>query len=138
MLSPEQQRYIEAQYQLGFDLYKNREYDKCLLELGKIFTILQDYKQSREIEAFAREGKRKLEQIEEEKRKKEERQSQLKLQSLLEQAGHFMDKRRFKEAEALFPDIELMQPENMAVSEWRKQIIARLRENGARTREKAT
>ena len=37
-----------------------REYDKCLLEVGKIFSIVQDYKNAREIESFAKEGKRKL------------------------------------------------------------------------------
>jgi pSer/pThr/pTyr-binding forkhead associated (FHA) protein len=124
-LTPEQQRYIETQYQLAFDLYKNREYDKALLEVGKIFSLVQDYKNAREIEAFAREGKRKLEAQEEERKRKEaERQNQLKLQTLLEQAGMLMDKKRFREAEALFPEIELIQPENAAVNEWRKQIMA--------------
>lgn len=125
MLTPEQKRNIDAQYQLAFDLYKNREYDKCILELEKIFSLIQDYKNAREIAAFAREGKRKLEaQEDERKRKEQERQMQLKLQSLVEQGGHLMDQKKYKEAEALFPEIELLQPENIAVSEWRKQIIA--------------
>ncbi len=125
MLTPEQKRYIDTQYQLSFELYKNREYDTCLLELGKIFSLVQDYKNAREIEAFAKEGKRKLEaQEEERKRKEQERQTQLKLQSLIEEAGHLMDQKKYKEAEALFPEIELLQPENAAVSEWRKQVIA--------------
>ena len=125
MLTPEQKRYIDTQYQLAFDLYKNREYDSCLLELSKIFSYVQDYKNAREIEAFAKEGKRKLEaQEEERKRKEQERQSQLKLQSMVEQVGHLMDQKKYKDAEALFPEIELLQPENTAVSEWRKQIIA--------------
>jgi tetratricopeptide (TPR) repeat protein len=34
-----------------------------------------------------------------------------------------MDKERYPEAEALFPEIELLQPENTAVSEWRKKIV---------------
>ena len=124
MLSQEQKRYIDAQYQLSFELYKNREYDKCLLELAKIFSLVQDYKNAREIESFAREGKRKVEaQEEERKRKEQERQSQLKLQSLLEQISHLMDQKKFKEAESLFPEVELIQPENTAISEWRKQII---------------
>jgi len=124
-LTPGQKNYVDTQYQLAFDLYKNREYDKCLLELDKIFTLIQDYKNAREIAAFAREGKRKLEQMEEErKRKEQERQTQLKLQSLVEQVGHLMDQKKFKEAESLFPEIELIQPENTAVSEWRKLIVA--------------
>lgn len=124
-LTEQQQRYVETQYQLAFDLYKNREYDKALLEVGRIFALVQNYKNAREIEAFAREGKRKLEAQEEERKRKElERQNQLKLQALLDQARMLMDKRRFSEAEALFPEIELLQPENSAVNEWRKQIVA--------------
>ncbi len=124
MLTPEQRKYIDTQYQLSFDLYKNREYDRCLLELDKIFTLIQDYKNAREIAAFAREGKRKLEAIEEErKRKEQERQTQLKLQALIEQAGHLMGDKKYKDAESIFPEIELIQPENFAVSEWRKQIV---------------
>ena len=123
-LTPEQQHYIETQYQLAFDLYKNREYDKALLEVGKIFSLVQDYHNAREIEAFAREGKRAMEAKEEERKRKEtERQAQLKLQELVEQAGLLMDQKRFKEAEALFPEIELIQPENAAVNEWRKRIM---------------
>jgi pSer/pThr/pTyr-binding forkhead associated (FHA) protein/tetratricopeptide (TPR) repeat protein len=123
-LTPEQQRYIETQYQLAFDLYKNREYDKSLLEVSKIFSLVQDYRNAREIEAFAREGKRALEAKEEERKRKEaERQAQMKLQTLVEQAGLLMDQKRFKEAESLFPEIELIQPENAAVNEWRKRIM---------------
>lgn len=136
MLTPEQKSYVDTQYQLSFDLYKNREYDKTLLELEKIFALIQDYKQAREIQAFAREGKRKLELQEEERRRKEaERQAQLKLKTLVEQAGFYMEKGDYREAEALFPEIELLQPENVAVSEWRKQIIAAVEREEAQKRE---
>lgn len=125
MLTPDQKRYIDTQYQLSFELYKNREYDTCLLEVGKIFSLVQDYKNAREIEAFAKEGKRKMEaQEEERKRKEHERQAQLKLQSLIEQISHLMDQKKYKEAEAMFPEVELLQPENVAISEWRRQIMA--------------
>ncbi len=123
-LSPEQQAYVESQYNISFEHYKNRDYDSCLLEVGKIFSYVQDYKNAREIEAFAREGKRKLEAREEERKRKEaERQAQLRLQSLIDQAGLLMDQKKYKEAEELFPEIELMQPENQSVSAWKKIII---------------
>ena len=35
-----------------------------------------------------------------------------------------MDGKKYHDAEMLFPEIELLQPENIAVAEWRKQIIA--------------
>jgi len=124
MLTPEQQTYIESTYVIAFEHYKNREYDKSLLELGKIFSIVQDYKNAREIDTYAREGKRKLEaQEEERKRKEQERQAQLRLQELLDKAGLLIEQKKYKEAEALFPEIEILQPENAAVSSWRKKLV---------------
>ncbi len=123
-LTPEQQHYVETEYQLAFDFYKNREYDNSLLEISKIHSLVQDYKNAHEIETYAREGKRKLEAQEEERKKKEqERQAQIKLQGLLDRASGLMAKKRYNEAEVLFPEIELLQPENSAVSEWRKQMV---------------
>ena len=124
-LTPEQQRYIENQNQLALDYFKNRDYDSSLLEVEKIFSLVQDYKGARTIESLAREGKHRLEAQEEERKKKEqEKEAQLKLQNLIQQASLFMDKNQFKEAEALFPEIEILQPENTVVSEWRKKIMA--------------
>lgn len=124
-LSPEQQRYVEAQYQLGFDLYKAREYDKSMFEIDKIFKLVHDYKQAREIYSYAAEGKRQLEAREEErKRKEEDRQRRLKLQALVEQASALMDQGKYAQAETLFPEIELLEPENTFVHNWRNQIMA--------------
>lgn len=123
-LTPEQQAYVDSQYKISLENFKNREYDSCLLELGKIFAIVQDYKEAREVEALAREKKRQLEaQEEERKRKEQERQAQMKIQALIDQAGLLMDQKKYKEAEALFPEIELLQPENSVVANWRKRIL---------------
>jgi pSer/pThr/pTyr-binding forkhead associated (FHA) protein/tetratricopeptide (TPR) repeat protein len=123
-LTPEQKAYVESQYKIAYEYYRNHEYDSSLLELEKIFALIQNYSNAREIEAFAREGKRKQESLEEErKRAEQERQAQIRLQSLIDQAGLLMDARKYKEAEALFPEIELLQPENSVVSNWRKRIM---------------
>jgi pSer/pThr/pTyr-binding forkhead associated (FHA) protein/tetratricopeptide (TPR) repeat protein len=123
-LTPEQQAYVESQYNIAFEYYRNREYDSALLELDKIFALVQTYKGAREIEAFAKEGKRTLERFEEDrKRQEQERQAQIRLQSLIDQAGLLMDAQKYKDAEALFPEIELLQPENSVVANWRKRII---------------
>jgi pSer/pThr/pTyr-binding forkhead associated (FHA) protein/tetratricopeptide (TPR) repeat protein len=124
MLTEEQKKQIDSTYMLAFEHYKNRDYDQCLLEIHKIFEVVTDYKGAKEIETYAREGKRKLEAQEEERKRKElERQTQLKLQELLDKAGLLMEQKKYKEAEALFPEIEIMQPENSAVSAWRKKVI---------------
>lgn len=123
-LTPEQQAYVESEYKIAYDYFRNHEYDLALLELGKIFALVQNYNHAREIESFAREKKRQLERQEEErKRQEQERQAQIRLQSLIDQAGLLMDARKYKDAEALFPEIELLQPENSFVANWRKRII---------------
>lgn len=124
MLTKDQKDYVDAQYDLAFEHYKNRDYDKSLFELDKIFKIVQEHKRAREIETYAREAKRRLEaQEEDRKRKEQERQARLKLEELLSRSGSLMDEGRYKEAEELFPEIEILEPENAAVSAWRKKIL---------------
>ncbi len=124
-LTPAQQQAIESQYQMGLELYKNRDYNGSIYEIEKIFTLVQDYKQAREIHAYAIEGKRQLEAREEErKRKEKEAQDKAKLASLIEETRILMENKKFQAAEAKFPDIELLEPENAAVSGWRKEIIS--------------
>src|SRR5690606_8290983 len=71
-LTAEQQKYVEAQYNLGFNLFKSGEYDKSLFEIRKVFQLVDNYKNSKEIERYAEEGKRKLEAAAEEKKREEE------------------------------------------------------------------
>ncbi len=124
MLTKDQKDYVDAQYDLAFEHYKNRDYDKALFELDKIFKIVQDHKRAREIETYAREAKRRLEaQEEDRKRKEQERQSRLKLEELMSRSGSLMEEGKYREAEELFPEIEILEPENAAVSAWRKKIL---------------
>jgi pSer/pThr/pTyr-binding forkhead associated (FHA) protein len=124
MLTKDQKDYVDAQYDLAFEHYKNRDYDKSLFELDKIFKIVQDHKRAREIETYAREAKRRLEAQEEDRKRKElERQSRLKLEELLSRSSSLMEEGKYQEAEELFPEIEILEPENAAVSAWRKKIL---------------
>ncbi len=122
-LSPENQKFVERQHALAFDYFKNKEYDKCLFELNKIFALVPDYKNSREIERYAKEGKRKLDAIEEEKRKREE-EARLKAQivQLVDQTREFMSKRDYDSARELFSQILAVDPENKLVEDWRREI----------------
>lgn len=125
MLSPEQRKFVQTQHALSFEFYKNKEYDKTLFEVRKIFQLINDYKDSREIERYALEGKRKLEAIEEEKRKKEE-EAKLKarIQLLLSDTGTLMETKKYEEAQALFGEILAVEPENSLVARWQQEIIA--------------
>ena len=60
-LSPEKKKSVEEDYKSAFEFYKKRNYDDCLLALSRVFAeVPNGYKDSREIQAFAKEGLRKL------------------------------------------------------------------------------
>ena len=119
----EQRNFVENQHNLAFDYYKNSDYDKAIFEIEKIFNIISDYKDSREIQRYAKEGKRKLESIAEEKRKKEEEQ-QLKerVSSLVDEAKNKMEEREYDSARELFTQILALDPDNSSVIAWRKTL----------------
>ncbi len=122
-LSADKQRFVDAQYNLAFDHFKGKEYDKALYELDKIFLIINDYKDARDIERYAREGKRKLEAFEEEKRRKEEEaRLKAKVAELVEECRQRMDKKHYEQAQELFAQITVLDPENTAVGAWKREI----------------
>ncbi len=122
-LSAEQKRFVENQHNLAFDYYKNKEYDKSLFEIQKIFTLVSDYKDAREIERYAKEGKRKLEALEEERQKKlEEERLKAKVAQLIDEIKIQMDQKHYDQAKELFSQVIALDPENSAISAWRKEI----------------
>ena len=125
LLTKDQQKFVETQHELAFEYLKAQEYDKAIYEVEKIFTLIPDYKDSREIETYAREGKRRKDQIEEEKRKKEEEaRNKAKVAELIEEAHTFMDKQKYDAAREIFPQILALDPDNAQVAEWRKTLEA--------------
>lgn len=125
MLTSEEQRFVEAQYALGFDHYKSKKYKDSLYELNRIFALINDYKNAREIERYAKEGIRKLEALEEEQRKKEE-EARLKARvaQLIEETRERMANKEYEQARELFAEVLTLDPENAQVAEWRKEIEA--------------
>ncbi|MEK7691839.1 MAG: FHA domain-containing protein, partial [Bdellovibrionota bacterium] len=122
-LSPQQKVFIASQHTLAFDLYKNREYEKSLFEIQKIFQLVPDYKDSREIERYAQEGKRKLEALEEEKRQKEElARLKAKVTELLSQVSPLMEKKQYEQAKNSLSEILAIDPDNAQVALWQKEI----------------
>lgn len=136
-LTPEQKRFVEAQHTLAFDYYKNREYDKALFEIQKIFSLVTDYKDAKEIERYAKEGKRKMDAIEEENRRKED-EARLKAQiaELVEKARVKMAKKNYTEARDLFSQIMALDPDNTLVVTWNKEIDSYEEEVKARLQQK--
>jgi pSer/pThr/pTyr-binding forkhead associated (FHA) protein len=122
-LTPEQKKFVEAQHALAFDYYKNKDYDKAIFEIEKIFTLIPDYKDSREIERYAKEGKHKLEAMEEEKRKKEEEAKlKVRIAELVESTKTMMSEKRYDAAIEMFSQILALDPDNAQVAEWRKEV----------------
>lgn len=122
-LDPEKKKFVESQHSLAFDFYRNKEYDKSLYAISQIFDYVDDYKDSREIERYAKEGKRKLEAIEEEKRKAdEEKRLKAKLAQLAEEARQLMSKDSYDLAGQVFTQILELDPENAQVAKWQRII----------------
>lgn|GEM_PF-515999 len=124
-LAKDKREFIERQYELAFDYYKKRDYDKTLYELQGIFQIMPEDERSRELERYANEGKRKIELLEKEKRAAEEAEKRAqKIQDLVKDAGKLMIAKRYDEAKAKFAEILGMDPENTQISVWQKEIDA--------------
>ncbi len=137
-LKPQDKAYVEAQYQLALDAFKAKDFDKCIFEIEKIFRIVDQYKQSRDIESLAREQKRiQLADLEEKRRQQADAELQQKITLLLDRAENHMRKGEFSRAEEIFPEIEIYQPENAKVAEWRKIIIEENEKNQREIQERA-
>ncbi len=85
--------------------------------------MIPDYQDSRMIERYALEGKKKLEALEDEKRRKqdEERLKQ-KIVDLVQDVKIKMEQKKYPEAKAVFPEILALDPDNASVSGWQKEI----------------
>lgn len=122
-LSDEQKRFVESQRELAFEHYRNQEFDKALFEIRKVFQIIPDYKNSKEIERYAIEGKRKLERLkEEEKQKEEQDRIKLKIADLKKQIQSLMAEKNYQQAKALFPEIIALDPESKEMHQWKAEI----------------
>jgi pSer/pThr/pTyr-binding forkhead associated (FHA) protein/tetratricopeptide (TPR) repeat protein len=124
-LSPDQQNFVRNQHAMSFDLFKNKEFDKSLYEIQKIFELVEDYKDSRQIERYALEGKRRIEAIEEERRRKEQlAKLTARIAELEARARKLMDDENYDEASVVFPEILAIDPENRFVARSRATIDA--------------
>jgi pSer/pThr/pTyr-binding forkhead associated (FHA) protein/tetratricopeptide (TPR) repeat protein len=124
-LNAEQKEFIKAQYDLGFNYFKNHDYDRSIYELNKIFDTIPDYENAREIKRYALEGKQRLQAIEDERQKKaEEAKLKAKIAQLVEETGQVMLKKDYEQAKELFTQILAIDPDNAAIIPWRHEIEA--------------
>lgn len=128
-LTQAQLKFLEEKHKLAYDKFKQRQYDDTLSELAKIFAIVPEYKNSRELERYAIEGKRLLEtQAEERRRREEENQRKARIETLLTMAQRLMDQKDYEKAKELFAEILSLDPENTLIPRWQAIIDQYLEE----------
>ena len=122
-LTPELQKFVETQYETSMEYFRNRDFDRSLYEVRKIFQYVVDYKDARDLERYSIEGKQRL-QAQEEERKRKESEKQIRervAQLVMEVEGH-MNRKEYDRAREFFAQIQTLDPENEQVSIWKKEI----------------
>ena len=122
-LTKKEKAFVSTQYQLAFDLYTSKQYDKAIFEVSKIFNLIPDYKDARDILRYAEEGKRRLAAMEaENKKKEEEARIRQQVAEIEEEISKLMLAKKFDQAVELFPKIAELDPENANIEKWQAQV----------------
>lgn len=129
-LPPEKRTQIDDAIRRGTENIRTMNYDQALYEVQTfVFNTLPAYGPAKEIERYAQEGKRRKEAIAEEARKKEaSRQLKERILGLEAQTKEFMSKREYEQAKETFGEILSVDPDNVSVSEWKREIEAWMEE----------
>ncbi len=124
-LTAKEKEFVERQYTLGFDLYRNQKYDESLFELRQIFKLLNDYRDARDIERYALKGQEILAQKQAEKRKAEDEEKiRSQVDELLVEVDQAMAQSDFEKAIALFSQVLKLDPENEKIAKYQAAIEA--------------
>lgn len=124
-LTPEQKQFVIHQHDLAFEQFENRDYDRALFEIRKIFDLIHDYKDSREMEHYALENKRKQEVRDAElKAAAANEERKLKLAQAEADCQQKMDDHQYAETKQCFMEILNLDPENEKQKKWQKEIEA--------------
>jgi pSer/pThr/pTyr-binding forkhead associated (FHA) protein/tetratricopeptide (TPR) repeat protein len=122
-LKPELQKFVESQYHLSMEYFRNRDYDRSLYEVRKIFQYVADYRDSRDLERYSVEGKQRAQaQEEERKRREQEQANQAKVAKLTVEVEGHMARKEFVQARELFAELIAIDPDNAQVAGWKKEI----------------
>lgn len=137
-LTKEQLQELEAQYQLAKELFNQGKYSETIFELQKIFALTDDFKNSKQLFDWSKEGLAKLEELEKKRQAEIERKrKQEKVKELLEKAKIEVKERNVAIAESLFSQILELDPENLDVSQLKMELEAWKKEQERIQMEKA-
>ncbi|MFN7685813.1 MAG: FHA domain-containing protein [Oligoflexia bacterium] len=122
-LTPDLQKFVDSQYNLSMEYFRNRDFDRALYEIDKIFQYVAEYKDATDLKRYSIEGKQRLAAQEEERKRKEaERQVRERVaQLVLEIEGH-MSRKEYDRARDFFSEVIAIDPENQQIAEWKKVI----------------
>lgn len=124
-LTKDQQAFVEAQYQLSKTLFEQAKYSDALLELNKLFSVIDNYKRAKQIAELSKKGLAKIEELEAEKQREIERkQRALKVKELVERARSAVKERQVDVADSIFSQILELDPENYDVPQLKYEIDA--------------
>lgn len=124
-LTPEQTDFLEARYLLSKEFIAQNKYQEAISELESIFNIVNEYKESKQLYELAKEGQRKLEELNKIEQEKIAREKiRKKITILLEKSRDAVKERQVTLAESYFSQILEMDPENIEVSQLRLELEA--------------
>lgn len=138
-LSNEEKKFIDNNYILAKALFDQGKYNEALLELEKIFSLVPDYKNARQIQELAKQGLAKLEELaRKEQQEKERKERMAKVSGLTAKARDAVKEKNSIVAEALFGEILRLDPENYDVPQMRLELEAWQKEQDRIKMEKVT
>lgn len=122
-LSEKDKQFVRTQRDLAQAHFSAKEYDKALFEVRKIFEIIPEFENAREIERYALEAKRRLEVAENERKEQELRElAKRQAEELLAEVRILMQKKDYDRAQLKFPEILAKDPDNAEVLGWKREI----------------
>lgn len=137
-LDKEKQAFVEAQYQLAKTLFEQAKYREAILELDKLFAVINDYKRAKQIADLSKKGLEQIEELERQKREEIERKERaIKVKELVERARAAVKERQVEIAESIFSQILELDPENYDVPQLKYEIDAWKKEEDRKKVEEA-
>ncbi len=121
--TPEQLDFLDSAYLLSKELFKQGKYAETIFELQKIFSLTPDYKNAKQINALAKSGLAKMEELERKRLEEVERKKrEQRIKEMVEKATEAVKNRESELAKGLFGQILKLDPENYEVTQLRLEI----------------
>lgn len=124
-LPKEKQDFIRNTYDLALEHFTKKNYEQALYEINKIHEIAPgfSYKDSKDIEIYAKKGIEMVKALQEEqKRKEEEDARQKKIADYIEQAQKLLDANKEVEAREIFNKVMELDPDNPAIAKMKATL----------------